>query len=290
MIDDSDKTFFGGSSRGPNERTVVVPTPGRRPPATQVPPTPATAAKPGVQLPGFQSTAVELQYGLNPLVASASELIALLGELRHTVRVQNPNQLRTQVVSAIKQFENTANVKGVPADVILSARYVLCSAIDEAVLNTPWGAEVGWSRASLLSTFHNETFGGEKVFMILERLQAAPAKYIDLIELVYVCLSLGFEGKYKLDARGRDQLEIIRDNLSRIIGTHRGDFDRDLSPRWRGASQSVKRIMEYVPMWVIVAVVVALLLVSYSGYRFWLESVTDPQEETLLELVERYQL
>lgn len=288
MIDDSDKTFFGSSSGGTNERTVIVPTPGRRPPPV------AQASPVAPSQPNFTSNSVaarsmSLHQGLNPLMASASELVALLGELRHTVRVQNPGQLRTQVVTAIKQFENNAGKKGVPSDVILSARYILCTAIDEAVLNTPWGSEVGWSRASLLSTFHNETFGGEKVFMILDRLQSAPAKYLDLIELIYVCLSLGFEGKYKLDNRGRDQLEIIRDNLQRVIETQRGNFDRDLSPRWQGASQHSKRIMEYIPMWVIAAVVVALLLVSYSGYRIWLEAVTDPQEEVLLELVEKYQ-
>lgn len=289
MIDDSDKTFFGSSSGGKNEPTVIVPTPGRR--SAPSPAVSSAAVQPTAPFAAIPAAAgsMELSHGLNPLMASASELIALLGELRHTVRVQNPGQLRTQVVTAIKQFENTANGKGVPSDVILSARYVLCTAIDEAVLNTPWGSEVGWSRASLLSTFHNETFGGEKVFMILSRLQSAPAKYIDLIELIYVCLSLGFEGKYKLDNRGRDELEIIRDNLSRIIATQRGDFDRDLSPRWQGASQQSKRIMEYIPMWVIAAVGTALLLISFSGYRVWLESVTDPQERQLLELVDKYQ-
>ncbi len=291
MIDDSEKTFFGGSPAGQNDRTVIVPTPGRRPapqPAAPAAPSYASApAAPAAAPPAGGN--MGLQQGLNPLMASAAELIALLGELRHTVRVQNPGQLRTQVVTAIKQFEGNSSTKGVPSDVTLSARYILCSALDEAILNTPWGSEVGWARASLLSTFHNETFGGEKVFMILERVQSTPAKYIDLIELIYVCVSLGFEGKYKLDPRGRDQLEIIRDNLSRIIQVQRGEFDRDLSPRWRGASQQNKKIMEYIPLWVIAAVVAALLLISYSGYRVWLETVTDPQEQELLELVDKYQ-
>ena len=289
MVDDSEKTFFGGSFNGQSDRTVVVPTPGHRPhrptspsAAMQSPEAPLPATPPG------QGGSMELQQGLNPLMATASELIALLGELRHTLRVQNPKQLRTQVVTAMRQFEHKAKAKGVPADVTLSARYILCTALDEAVLNTPWGAEVGWARASLLSTFHNETFGGEKVFLILDRVQSAPAKYIDLIELIYICLSLGFEGKYKLDPRGRDQLEIIRDNLRRMIEMQRGDFERDLSPRWHGATQQSKRIMEYIPIWVIAAVVAAILLVSYSGYRVWLETITDPQEQVLLELAEKY--
>ncbi|OZG70978.1 hypothetical protein BTA51_23010 [Hahella sp. CCB-MM4] len=289
MSNDSDKTFFGGRPGGGDDRTVIVPTPGGRPQPQSSRPAPSyaqPASPPPVMPQNAQGMAID--QGLNPLIASATELVALLGEIRQTVQVQNAGQLRAQVVSAIKSFEKKAQAKGVASDIALSARYILCAALDEAVLNTPWGAEVGWARASLLSTFHNETFGGEKVFLILDRVQAAPAKYIDLIELIYVCLSLGFEGKYKLDPRGRDHLETIRDNLSRMIQMQRGEFERELSPRWMGSSQQKKRILEYIPMWVIASVVAALLLVSYSGFRYWLENVTDPQEQQLLELADKY--
>ncbi|ABC31006.1 uncharacterized protein conserved in bacteria [Hahella chejuensis KCTC 2396] len=292
MSNDSDKTFFGGA--GGSDRTVIVPTPGGRssgglstqpPPTAFAPhqaPTPPPSAVDGGQ-------GLDVKQGLNPLTASASELIALLGELRQTVQVQNPNQLRQQVIQQIRRFESEAQSKGVASDVVLSARYVLCSALDEAIMNTPWGAEVGWSRATLLSTFHRENVGGEKVFLILDKILATPAKYIDLIELIYVCLSLGFEGKYKLDPRGRDYLETIRDNLVRTIQMQRGEFDGDLSPRWRGATPAKKRISEYVPLWVVASIMAAGLLLSYSGFRYWLGTVTDAQEQQLQELTQKYQ-
>ncbi|WP_020408566.1 type IVB secretion system protein IcmH/DotU [Hahella ganghwensis] len=290
MSNDSDKTFFGGRPGGGDDRTVIVPIPGGRPQpqSRPAPAQPQQAAPSPMSMPQGGGQAMDIDQGLNPLIASATELVALLGEIRQTVQVQNASQLRSQVVTAIKGFEKKAQAKGVAADITLSARYILCAALDEAVLNTPWGAEVGWARASLLSTFHNETFGGEKVFLILDRVQAAPAKYIDLIELIYVCLSLGFEGKYKLDPRGRDHLETIRDNLSRMIQMQRGEFERELSPRWMGSSQQKKRILEFIPIWVIASVVAALLLVSYSGFRYWLETVTDPQEQQLLDFAEKY--
>jgi len=289
MSNDSDKTFFGGHAGGGDDRTMVVPTPGGRPQTSSplAPPPPQKNPAP-VSAPQIPGQGLDVNHGMNPLIASASELVALLGELRQTVQVQNASQLRTQVVNAVKKFEKTAQSKGVPSDVSLSARYILCAALDEAVLNTPWGTEVGWARASLLSSFHNETFGGEKVFLILSRVRETPAKYIDLIELLYVCLSLGFEGKYKLDPRGRDHLDAIRDDLAKVVQMQRGEFERELSPCWQGASQQKKRILEYIPLWVIASVVAALLLVSYSGFRYWLELVTDPQEQQLQELTEKY--
>jgi type VI secretion system protein ImpK len=48
------------------------------------------------------------------------------------------------------------------------ARYVLCTTLDEVVLNTPWGRASQWSENSLLITFHNEAWGGEKFFELLD--------------------------------------------------------------------------------------------------------------------------
>jgi len=51
-----------------------------------------------------------------------------------------------------------------------------------------------WSRHSLLVTFHNEAWGGEKFFQLLSRLAQNPQEHLDLLELQNVCLALGFEG------------------------------------------------------------------------------------------------
>ncbi len=67
------------------------------------------------------------------------------------------------------------------------------------MLNTPWGAQSDWSTQSLLVTFHREAAGGEKFFQILDRVSGEPQRYRALLELLYVCLALGFEGKYRLD-------------------------------------------------------------------------------------------
>ena len=75
------------------------------------------------------------------------------------------------------------------------ASYFLCSLIDETVLNTPWGNQSNWGHHSLLIQFHNEAWGGERFFQILDRLKQQPAQGLNLLELAYLCLSLGFEGK-----------------------------------------------------------------------------------------------
>ena len=136
---------------------------------------------------------------------AATPLLVLAGRLRGQISQADVDALRRQTTQEIRAFEDRAKMSAVPPEDVLAARYALCTVIDEAVLNTPWGAQSGWSTQSLLVTFHREASGGEKFFQILDRVSADPSRYLSLLELLYVCLALGFEGKYRLDERGRRQ-------------------------------------------------------------------------------------
>jgi type VI secretion system protein ImpK len=257
----------------------MIPRPGGRPaePApTAQPAAPAYAAPaPAYAPPPAAAVApppqpLRLEGGLNPLVTAASTLLTVMTKLRNALEHPDVAGLHRQLVSELRQFEQQAKNAGVRSELAITARYLLCTALDETIMNTPWGAAAGWSQRSLLSLFHKETFGGEKFFTILGRLSETPAQNLDVLELVYLLLSLGFEGKYRIDPRGRDQLELIRDNLYRSIEQQRGDYPPDLSPRWQNAARRGGGPMHYVPLWVIGACALVVLLLCYSGFRFWL--------------------
>ena len=171
-------------------------------------------------------------------------------------------------------------------EVILSARYCVCAVLDEAVLNTPWGSESGWSQRTLLSIFHNETAGGEKFFQILDRMKDYPADNIDILELLYVFVSLGFEGKFRVQQRGRDAIEQLRDDLFSCIRMTRGEYERSLSPSWQGLGNVRKSMISYIPFWVVASVLGVVLVLSYSGLRFWLFETSSPVVVKLEKIVE----
>jgi len=287
--DNSDKTVFrktpAGQGGGGGDRTVIKPTPGRRSGQTQMPRSPEPgqysggaqsapqAAYPAYPSPG--STQFSTQYGLNPVVNAASLLIAVFSKTRQTVSHPNVGGLYQQVVAGIRKFEEVAKEKNVSPESILAARYILCAALDEVVLNTPWGAESGWAQRTLLSTFHSETHGGEKFFLLLDKMKERPTHNLDLLELMYILLSLGFEGKYHLTARGRDALDKIRDDLFNVIRTYRGEYERALSPRWQGLGRTKNSLAQYIPMWVVASVLAGVLVLTYSGFRYWLYHSTD---------------
>ncbi|WP_295486396.1 DotU family type VI secretion system protein [uncultured Pseudomonas sp.] len=255
-----------------NDRTQFMPRPGGRGPQ---PSTPAQPAPPPLSVPA-EPLAPGQGAGLNPLEQAAGPLLALLTRLRNTIAHPAPASLRAQLLAYLRQFEERADAAGVPRNEVLLARYALCTALDEAVLSTPWGSSSDWGKQSLLITVHNEAWGGEKTFQLLEHCLQSPRERLNLLELLYLCTSLGFEGRYRVMNGGRAQLEALRERTAAAIRGARGEIERELSPHWRGVSVSRDRLAQFIPPWVGLAVALALLLLLLFGLRMKLASDAEP--------------
>jgi type VI secretion system protein ImpK len=217
----------------------------------------------------------------NPIVQAAAPLLTLGARLSTAVQQANIATLRQQAVQEVRAFEDRMRTAGVVAEDAVVARYVLCTFVDSAVLNTPWGAQGDWAGQSLLVLFHKEVSGGEKFFDILERLRGNPSRYIDLIELVYVCLTLGYEGKYRHDPSGQGQLAQLQRDLYRLIREQRQIRDEGLSPHWKGVEDRRNPIIRYVPWWIIAAVGLAILTGTFVVLHTKLAAQAQPIKAAL---------
>lgn len=264
-----------------DDQTVIAPRPGGRPVAAQPV---STHAAPSHAL--SNPADVTIQNGLNPLVTAASVILTVCNRLRTTLEHNDVQGLQQQLIEELKQFEHTVKNQQISQEQIVSARYLLCTMLDEVVLNTPWGAASRWSEHSLLSKFHNETSGGEKCFIVLQRMLEAPAQHLEALELFYLSLNLGFEGKYKLDPRGRESLDHISNTLYQTIKNYRGEFEPDLSPNWSSQATQKQSMLQYIPVWVVLSCVLLLLTLTFSGFRLWLYQATEPAAERLQNLTQ----
>ena len=92
--------------------------------------------------------------------------------------------------------------------------------------STPWGAPACGRTRACSSLFHNETWGGEKVFQLLSKLAENSPANRDLLELIYIVLALGFEGRYRVIDDGKAQLESLRERLAQMLAATRADGAR----------------------------------------------------------------
>ncbi|MCC4600423.1 type IVB secretion system protein IcmH/DotU [Xanthomonas melonis] len=212
---------------------------------------------------------------VNPLVQAATPLLLLAVQLRHSAQLPEVARLREQVMAQIRRFEQRARQGGAPVEAVTAARYVLCALLDEAVLNAPWGERSGWSQKTLLVVFHSESYGGAKFFQILERLCADVRRHLDLIELMYLCLALGFAGRYQIEAGGLARLGEIQDDLYRRIRAERGAAPDSLAPRWRGVEDR-RRLGRFLPLWAAALLGLSVLVVAFVWFQTRLSSLAAP--------------
>ena len=225
-----------------------------------------------------------LGLGLNPLVQAASPLLLLIGGLRSSTSSTDVSGLRRHALEEIRRFEENAQRAGVRNEIVLAARYALCAGLDESVLSTPWGAQSEWAQHPLLVALHREAWGGEKFFEMLDRISVDPARHIDLMELQYLILALGFTGKYQMLERGHEHLADLQQNLYRKIRAERGHSPADLSLQWRGLEDQRNRLIRYVPWWVVGVAALTIIAVTFGVYYTWLANVAEPIHAKLAQV------
>jgi type VI secretion system protein ImpK len=259
------------------ERTVIVPVPGGRSPAPprdngDIVVAHAPASGPAVAAPDAPES---IAIGTNPLIAAAAPLLQLLARLRNTFNQPDPGALRELAVRAMRGFEQRVRDLGLPLEQLRPAHYALCASLDDVVLNTPWGSTGVWNARSLVSTFHQEVRSGERFFDLLAQMRQNPGKFLPVIELMYLCMSLGFQGRYRLSPRGPAELDRMRDETYALIVRQRQAADPELSPHWRGVAAPYRPMRATVPLWVVGSAALGIIAALFIFFSFRLNAASD---------------
>ena len=222
---------------------------------------------------------------MNPLVDAAGTILSLVTQLRNTPSHPDVRLLYQKTVELVREYERRLRDYQIDPETVFNARYTLCALIDETVLNTPWGSHSFWSTESLLTSFHRETWGGEHVYQILENAFRAPDYSRNLLELIYIAMSLGFMGKLRVVERGTIQHDEIRDRIFRVLRPHMGDYQKELSPNWRSTEKRFTRLRGLVPTWVIMSVLSLIIVGVFMGFSWHLNELSNPVHKDIHALV-----
>jgi len=307
------------------DNTVIKPRPGRRSPSSHSEPNPNSGMgditvikprprpggnkNPNPALSGADNTVIKprksraknIILNLNtpkaeevlkhsPLIDAASTLLSLTPQLRQLDGKVDIHSLRQHVSQLISNFQVQLKTVIDDAELRSNASYIVCSLIDETVLNTPWGENSAWSQKPMLSQFHQETYGGEKVYNILDNAMLSPTLHYELIELIYLSLSLGFLGKLRIDPQGKIKAEQIRSRIYEVLNHQslnkgRERYQRELSIHTKPINSLKNRLHSFLPLWLFIA---TLTLVAFGIYNYWLLNLnerSDGMREQLVNLI-----
>lgn len=223
-------------------------------------------------------------HSINPMIDAVTPLLGMVLRVRLLASHEQVGELYRQVVAEIQAIEQELITHGYENGVMLSFRYTLCTFIDEAVMGREWGSQSEWSEHSLLTRFHNETWGGEKVFVLLAKLEEEPNRYRDILEFIYLCLCLGFEGRYRVMSNGRKEFEQV---VRRLHHTLYGDaverpvsFHMDL-----GQQPSRYQLPRQLSLRAVCVGTLVLLAAIFGLYHHHLEQQTQDVIRQLSELL-----
>lgn len=201
------------------------------------------------------------------LLAAANPLLMMLKTLRTASAPGNVVDLRSRLIEMLTEFDAESTRRQIPELERGIASYALCAVIDECVQTTPWGGTANWAQQSLLIHFHRENWGGAKFFELLNRVANTPAKYQSLLELFYVCLALGFMGRFHLEGSvGRQSLSDLREKVYQLIRQARPEADRTLSVRWQGLAVAKRRFRGFAGIVATAGALAVLCLGIFAAY------------------------
>ncbi|WMS44144.1 type IVB secretion system protein IcmH/DotU [Acuticoccus sp. MNP-M23] len=220
----------------------------------------------------------------NEMLRAAAPLLLMLGKLRAgLVRAQSAT-IMEEVARSIDGFEAAMTQSGYSADQSQVAKYALAATADDVVQNIPVDDRRLWTQYSMLSQFFGERTGGIRFFEELGRMKADPLANIDVLELMYACLAVGFEGVHRTSPGGMAALQQIQRDLYDVIRRVRPRESFELSPRWQGSGIKPRDKRNRVPLWAVAAFALALVFGSFLGLRLMLSGGAAEVEEELLAL------
>ena len=220
----------------------------------------------------------------NELIHLATPLFQLMMRIKAQL-IAPSDEMRRTVESLLKTFEEKGSRRGYKERQLQDAKFALTAFVDETVLAGGFPLREEWERYPLQLEYFKEALAGNKFFDRLDVLLKEGAPEADVIEVYYLCLLLGFKGKY--DVFLEDQLPAVIAHVAEQLRKAGRLRERALSPHGLLNDQPAPPSPEpELPRWVKLAAVSAVGIVIFAYLVFnWslLSTLEAAMRESLLK-------
>lgn len=182
----------------------------------------------------------------NDLVAFAGPVFDLILRLKAGI-VQPSNDLRPKIASLLKDFEERALRYRYRESIIQVAKFGLASFVDETVLTNNFPLKEEWEKYPIQLEYFGEQLAGNKFYDKLEAMLRQIDVTQDAVEVYYVCMLLGFKGRYAVYEHDKllATMQRTADELVKI-----GKISSvELSPHWLVQDQPAPPEKKGMPIW-----------------------------------------
>jgi len=208
-------------------------------------------------------------------------VFAVIVHLRSTDQYGDSERLRQRLRDLIREAEQRAEAAGAPFEDVRDASFSVVAFLDEAILSSEWDQKDAWLARPLQLERFDRYDAGEFFFDRVRSVLKSPHR-ADVLEMYYLCMTLGFKGKYQI--QGQDELrqwiERAHEALSRAPGLGVAPLAPRGAPREAVASTSGRQISP----WMLVAAAACVALLVYIGMSLYISYAASGTVETLRAL------
>ena len=182
----------------------------------------------------------------NDLIAFAGPVFDLILRLKAGI-VAPSNDLRPKIAAMLTDFENRAERYRFSSKITQVSKFALAAFVDETVLSSNFNLKDEWEKNPLQLEYFGESLAGNKFFEKLAAMIKQVDVTADAVEIYYVCMLLGFKGRYGVYEKER-LLQIMQETANALVKA--GKIRHvELSPHWLANDQPEPPKPRKMPTW-----------------------------------------
>jgi type VI secretion system protein ImpK len=182
----------------------------------------------------------------NDLITFAGPIFDLILRLKAGI-VAPSNDLRPKVAAMLEDFEKRAERYRFNHKIIQVSKFALAAFVDETVLMNNFPMRDQWEKYALQLEYFGEQLAGNKFFEKLDSMLNQIEVTKDAVEVYYVCMLLGFKGRYAVYEQEK-LLETMQRTANALVKSGK-IVSAELSPHWLANDQPEPPKKRGMPVW-----------------------------------------
>jgi type VI secretion system protein ImpK len=223
------------------------------------------------------------------IVDGFMELLTYVAYFQKTVNARQPafEQVKADIDRLASQADAYLQSAGIPKEDADHAKFAIFAWIDEVILSSAWNQKDQWQGQQLQRTHFQTTDAGELFF---ERLNTLGPHQNNVREVYYLCLAMGFSGRYihegddfLLEQLKTSNLKVLTGSSLGLPAVEEGELFAEAYPRQPVQLQPQQRERNFFPLILLgIGSPVVLYVALFLIYRFILNNIGENLLSTVL--------
>lgn len=213
----------------------------------------------------------------------SSDILMLILQLRSTNNYGDAGSLKSRVYDLFERYEATCRAAGIDNEKIHLAKFALVAFLDETIISSAWTQKDEWLTEPLQIKLFDTFNAGEEFFSHLNQLRQKTSGNKDLLEIFYLCLALGFKGKYQLQSP--ENLRRVVDDLNMELHPEMYSAIDAISPNAKPRDSMMQTVSGGIPVWIYPLTAVLLFIVFYLIMSSSISGEAEEVVNSLKELI-----